>query len=183
MLTKTMDLKVIMIHGNGGATAAHHWFPETRKFLEDKGVKVICETFPDNEVAHEAVWVPQIRKLGADENTILVGHSSGAVAAMRFSETSKILGSVLVGASQSDLGDKTEKESGYFNRPWDWRAIRFNQKWILQFASIDDPFIPIEEPRFIRKQLQSDYHEYMDKGHFMSPSFPELLVELEKKLG
>lgn len=171
-----------MIHGNGGATALDHWFPETKKFLEDLGVKVICETFPDNEVAHEAVWVPHIRKLGADANTILIGHSSGASAAMRFTESTKVLGSVLVGACQSDLGDPVEKEAGYFNRPWDWRAIRFNQQWVLQFASIDDPFIPIEEARFIRNQLKSNYHEFMDKGHFMSRSFPELLVELKKKL-
>jgi predicted alpha/beta hydrolase family esterase len=180
---KKTNLKIIMIHGNGGATASHHWFPETRKFLEDLGLKVICETFPDNEAAHEAIWLPFLRKLGADENTIIIGHSSGAVAAMRYAETTKIFGSVLVGASQSDLGDKTERESGYFNRPWGWRAIRLNQNWIIQFASIDDPFIPIEEARFIRKQLKTEYYEFMDRGHFMSPSIPELLDELSNKLG
>lgn len=176
------NLKIILIHGNGGATASLHWFPEVRKFLEEKGLKVICETFPDNDVAHEAIWVPHIRKLGADENTIIIGHSSGAVAAMRYAETTKIFGSVLVGACQSDLGDPIEKESGYYNRPWDWRAIRLNQNWVMQFASIDDPFIPIEEARFIRGQLKSEYHEFMDKGHFMMESFPELLHALEKKL-
>ena len=50
--------------------------------------------------------------------------SSGAVAALRFAETHKVYAIILVGAYISDLGDETERVSGYFNRPWQWSAIR-----------------------------------------------------------
>ena len=58
-------IKAILIHGNGGCTAAD-------------------------------IWLPDLEELGADERTILIGHSSGAVAAMRYAESHRVLGSILV---------------------------------------------------------------------------------------
>jgi predicted alpha/beta hydrolase family esterase len=50
-----------------------------------ESIKVVLEDMPDPYVARRDVWLPFIKKeLGCDENTILVGHSSGAVAIMRF---------------------------------------------------------------------------------------------------
>lgn len=74
-----------------------------------------------------------------------MGHSSGAIAAMRFAETNRLLGSVLVGSYHTDLELTSEKQSGYFDRPWDWASIKRNQKWIIQFAATNDPWIPIKE--------------------------------------
>ena len=44
-----------------------------------------------------------------DANTVLVGHSSGAVAAMRLLEKTPLLGAVLVSACHTDLGDAGER--------------------------------------------------------------------------
>ena len=44
--------------------------------------------------------------------------------------------------------------------------IKKNQRWIAQFASTDDPWIPIEEARHIHKMLGTQYFEYTDQGHF-----------------
>ena len=105
---------------------------------------------------------------------------------MRFAEKYKIFGSILVGSYYTDLGFPTEKKSGYFDAPWDWNAIKSNQCWIVQFASVDDPWIPIEEPRFMHKMLQSEYHESDDQGHFDKEhhkmAFPELIKVIKKKL-
>jgi predicted alpha/beta hydrolase family esterase len=73
-----------------------------------------------------------------------VGHSSGALAAIRVAEICPILGSVLVGAYHTDLGIEKEKLSGYFDRAWNWKKIKTNQNWIVLFASQDDPWIPID---------------------------------------
>jgi len=178
-------LKAILIPGNGNATPQDNWFPYLERQLPKLAIIVINQQFPDPMLAREKFWLPFIKKLGADENTILIGHSSGAIAALRFAEKNKIFGSVLVGAYCTDLGDENEKKSGYFSRPWDWKSIKNNQKWIIQFASSDDPFIPIEEPRQLHKQLGTDYHEYQNQKHFghgSSPKieFPELLEVLKQ---
>lgn len=179
--------KVIVVPGNGGATPGDNWFPYVERELSALGIKVLNRQFPDPLLARREFWLPFLRELGADQNTILVGHSSGAVAAMRFAEENPVLGSVLVAGYLSDLGLESERKSGYFDRPWNWDAIRANQSWIIQFSSTDDPFIPIVEARSLREALGSEYHEYEDQGHFgngRSPKeqFPELIEAIKIKL-
>lgn len=180
------QIRVIIVPGNGGAKPTDNWFPYVKEELEKDGFKVIVEEFPDSILARESQWIPFLKnELKADKNTILIGHSSGAIAAMRYAEKNQILGSVLIGTYHTDLGMESERISEYFNRPWDWEAIKRNQKWIAIFASSDDPWIPIEEPRFLHQNLGTDYHEYSDQGHFggdyYKPTFPEL-IEVIKNL-
>lgn len=171
--------KAILIPGNGGGSPSDNWFPEVKTVLEVNNVEVIAEEFPDNKLARAKYWLPFIKNdLGADDTTILIGHSSGAIAAMRIAEEIKILGSVLVGTYHTDLGMSSEKESGYFDKPWDWSSIKDNQKWTIVFASQDDPWINVEEPRFIHKQLDCEYHEYQDQGHFGGDYYKETFPEL-----
>jgi len=174
-----MTKKVIFIPGNGGGSPRDNWFPAVKNELEEAGLQVISEEFPDNVLARSSYWLPYlIHDLKADENSILIGHSSGAIAAMRIAETHRILGSVLVGAYHTHLNMETEKQSGYFDTPWDWTRIKNHQQWTVLFASQDDPWIPIEEPRYIHSKLNCEYHEYLRDGHFggdyFKPTFPEL---------
>lgn len=180
------DIKIILIHGNGSSTPNDIWWPYVKLELEKLGFKVIAKQFPDMPLAREKFWIPFLKhELKADANTIIIGHSSGAIAAMRFTEKNKIFGSVLVGAYYTDLDIENEKLSGYFDSDWDWQAIKNNQNWIVQFASTDDPWIPIEEPRFVHSKLSTEYYESTDKGHFTcddSQNFPELVHAIKQKL-
>lgn len=180
------NVKAIIVPGNGDDNPEDKWFPYIKRELEKLGIKVINQKYPDPILARKEYWLPFIKERGADQNTILIGHSSGSVAAMRFAEENKILGSVLVGAYVSDLGSEDEKKSGYFNTPWNWTAIKQNQHWIIQFASTDDPFIPISEAREINNKLNTKYYEYTDQGHFGSREnkveFPEMIAAIEERL-
>ena len=178
-----MTKRVIFIPGNGGGSPQDNWFPSVKQELEAAGLIVIAEEFPDNVLARASYWLPfLLNELKVDNDTILVGHSSGAIAALRITEQQAILGSVLVGAYHTDLNMDTEKQSGYFNQPWDWQRIKKHQQWCVVFASQDDPWIPIAEPRFLTEQLNCEYHEYLDQGHFggdyHKPTFPELSLAI-----
>jgi uncharacterized protein len=181
-LSHQLPSKIIIIHGNGGDTAYSEWMPQVARELEALGLTVINETFPDNVKARAEYWLPHILKLGADGRTVIIGYSSGAVAAMRHAETHRLLGSVLVGACYTDTGDPNERVSGYYETPWNWHAIKQNQAWVIQFASPDDPYIPIAEARHIQKQLGTKYHELAKRGHFQDNNFPELVKALRKQL-
>lgn len=179
--------KVVFIPGNGGGSPQDNWFPSVKEDLEAQGITVIAEEFPDNQLARQSIWLPFLRdKIGIDEQTVLVGHSSGAIAAMRYAEQKPILGSVLVGTYYSDLGMATERDAGYFDKPWNWEKIKNNQQWTIIFASQNDPWIDISEPRFIQQQLNCEYHEYPDLGHFGGDyeklEFPELTLALLRHL-
>ncbi len=179
-------IKAILIPGNGDSSPQDNWLPYVKAELEKRGLTVLAPQFPDTPICREKYWIPFLKQLGADESTILIGHSTGAIAAMRFAENNKILGSVLVGSYHSDLGMETEKLSGYFDRPWNWEAIKQNQSFIIQFASTDDQWIPIAEARAVHKNLNTEYYEFTDKGHFIgrcyNPTFPELVEAVSNQL-
>lgn len=173
------NIKIILIPGNGNCSIHDNWYQSVGTNLKSHGFNVILREFPDRELARQEYWIPFLHDdLNANEHTILIGHSSGAVAAMRYAEKYPILGSVIVSAYHTDLGMETEKFSGYFSEIWNWDKIRANQKFISVIASQDDPWIPITEPRYIQSKLECEYHEFTNQGHFgrdcNKNQFPEI---------
>lgn len=170
--------RAVIVPGNGcGNIFRANWYAWLHKKLNAVD-NFTCDmkSMPDPVGAKQSVWLPFMKdQLNVDENTIIIGHSSGAAAAMRYAETHKVYGIVLVSAYTSDLDDKIERESGYFNRPWEWKKIKSSVTWICQFASSDDPFLPWHEQQEVANNLECELHEYSDKGHFMSSTFPDLL--------
>lgn len=172
----------MIIPGNNNSSILESWYPYVKTELEKLGLEVVAENMPDPDLARKQFWLPFIEKHMKHHNSILIGHSSGAVAIMKYLEENQAEGIVLVGGSHTDLNDKKEKISGYFDEPWNWEKIRKNTKWIIQFASVDDPYIPIEESRHINDKLNSEYYEFTNRGHFMEDKFPELVEAVRKKL-
>ncbi|CAF1154882.1 unnamed protein product [Rotaria sordida] len=167
--------RIIIVPGMGCVPVRDcNWYAWLEQELEKDPTgrfSVILENMPDPHGARESQWVPFIRdRLKFDEKTILVGHSSGCEAIMRLLEKDKVRGVILVAACHTDLGDENERASEYYNRPWDWDAIRGNTEWIVQFHSPSDKLIPVEEARFVADKLKSEYRELERRGHFMKDS-------------
>lgn len=178
-------MKVVIIHGNMGCTSESFWIPwlKSRLRLELPRVEIKTPNMPDNWIGSEDIWIPYMRdELMCDEETVIIGYSTGAIDAMRYAEQHEILGSILVCPYHTDLNNNIEKLSGYFNRPFDWESIKENQQWIMQFSSTDDPYVPIEESRFIHNKLSTEYHEYNDRKHFMGMEEREILKFAANKL-
>ena len=179
-----MKPRITFLHGNGATHWSFAWAPWLKRELEKQGYETFFETFPDSVIARAKYWLPFLKDhIKAGENDILVGWSSGAVAAMRYAEENKILGSILVGPCYTDMGDELEKQSGYFNDPWDWKSIRDNQKHIVLVYSDDDPFIPQEEFETIAENLKPEVIKIPGAKHFIEQdTFPEVLDYIVKKL-
>jgi len=180
-------MKVMIIPGNGDTLITNNWYQYVKKELEKLGLEVIAKNMPDPKLARKEIWIPFIKeKLFNDENAILIGHSSGAIAILKFLEENKCKLAIIVGAYHSDLGDELEKKSGYFDEPWKWDQIKNNAGKIVMFASQDDPYIPVSEPRLIKEKVDAEYHEYKDEGHFgvdvSKKEFPELILVIKKVL-
>lgn len=143
--------------------------------------EVVLKDMPDPYDARESVWLPFLLEVcKADENTIIIGHSSGAEACMRLLENHKLLGAVLVCACHTDLGCESEAIAGYYNRPWNWEAIKghVGPFGITQFHSNDDPFIPMHEASYVADNLTSDFHTFEDKSHFFTPADANLVLKV-----
>jgi len=179
-------MKIVIIPGNGGGAVEHSvWYAWVRDELHsDRRVSdVVLRDMPDPVLARECYWLPFMRdELLCDQNTIIIGHSSGAAAAMRYAEQRPVGGLVLVGAYCSDLGDETEQQSGYFSRPWAWDIIRQNSPFVVQFGSTDDPFLPWHEQKVVADALGADLQQFCDRGHFIEAEFPEVVLAIKKQL-
>lgn len=178
-------MKVVIVPGNGdGDVTKSCWYFWVKRKLGEDSIECILQNMPDPVVARESVWLPFMEnELGCDSQTVIVGHSSGAEAAMRYAERHQVLGIVLVAACCTDLGNSNEKASGYYDRPWEWGLIKKNCQWIIQFAgSTDDPFIAMSEQQEVARSLNSMFYQFTDKGHFCDKTFPKLVKTLVTQL-
>ena len=177
-------MKAIIIPGNGNTDITENWFQYVKKELQELGLDVIAENMPDPDLARKEYWLPFIKEKLSTKDAILIGHSSGAVAILRYLETNECKLAILVGVCYTDLGDEHEKESRYFDEPWKWDKIKDNAEKIVIFASRNDPYIPISEAVFIKDKVNAEYHEYSDEGHFGSDvnktEFPEIITVVKK---
>jgi hypothetical protein len=53
--------------------------------------------------------------------------------------------------------------------------IKSNTQWIEQFHSSDNPFTPVNNIHYIDKQLQSTYHKFNHRNHFLCNEFTDLI--------
>ncbi len=183
---------VVIVPGNGTGCASSNFYQWLAKELRAKGFTVSLKEMPDPNTARERIWLPFMRsELGTGPHTLLVGHSSGACAALRLAETDPLFAVVAVSFTHSDLGDANEKASGYYSRPWEWGRMRANTQHIVQFSSTDDPFIPIEVQREARDGLEAggaagsgtfEYIELDKKSHFFDRKQTEILTVCESLL-
>ena len=190
LMSKTL---FVLIPGNGGCgsnTLAANWYGWLNTEMKSRSwAEINVSNFPDPFVAKESEWLPHVKEIIGDreKETVLIGHSSGALAAMRLMEQMSLRGVILVSAAHTDLGDENERASGYFDRDWDWGAQVTNTGVIHQFHSEDDHLIPVHEARYVAAQLKAvdnkgsvEYEELKGHGHFFDP-FNELLVAIDSK--
>jgi len=173
------EISEVVIIPGGHATPEDNWYPEAEYSLQQhlsiRGIKLATADIPSELRADKWLsYMQDVLKLG--EHSIVIGHSSGAVAAMRYAENHHLGGTVLVAAHHTHCGYFEEKISGFFpERGWDWNVIQAsNRQRIVQFASNNDPRIPYQETEYIRDQLGTDYKEVPGRGHFTGFAFPEL---------
>ena len=173
--------RVAVIPGNGcGAIRDSNWYGWLEEQLKRSSVaKCAMDDMPDPLYAKRSIWLPFMEKtLRCNAETIVVGHSSGAVAALRYAETHRVRGIILVSAYLSDLGDDLEAASGYFDGDWRWKDITSNTDFIVQFASRDDHLVPFAEQMKVADKLKAhravDMRIFGDRNHFMQFEFPEL---------
>lgn len=177
-----MKPRFIFVHGNQTPHWSFAWAPWLKKELELLGFETFFETMPDSIIARSEYWLPFLKEhVRVSPNDVIIGWSSGAVAAMRYAENNQILGSVLVSPCYTDTGDELEKQSGYYDTPWKWDDIKANQKKIVLISGDDDPYIPQDEFEFIAKQLKSERIEIHNGKHFIEQDeFPELLEYIKQ---
>jgi len=185
-----MKKTIVICPGNGCSDIQHsNWYGELFSVLSERSIPCVCQNFPDPVHARRDRWVPFIRSLAETQDNpdhaILIGHSSGAQAALSYAELYPIHACILVAATYTDLEDAHERASGYYpqiavdgteTNSYNFEAMKQNCNIWHQFHSDDDPFISLKESERIRDGLglTETYHVLSKRSHFFEMQ-PELL--------
>jgi predicted alpha/beta hydrolase family esterase len=125
-----------------------------------------------------------------NEETILIGHSSGAVAILNLLQNlpgdAQIKASVLVSAFKDDLD--WDDLSGLFIEPFDFDKIKTRCSQFVFIHSDNDPYVPLDQAEYLTLKTGGELLVAEGQGHFnteLGPQykrFPELLDILKPLL-
>ena len=163
-----MTKKVIILHGWAG-TPLGAWRGWLVKELRTLGFDVEAPylTNPDNPKQEE--WLKDIREINEkfDDNTVIVGHSLGAVAALRlletFSENEKINTVILVCGFTNKLGIDAIRD--FFKTPFNWKKIKNKAGKFVIINSDNDPYMNMDEGKKLKENLGGELIIEHNAGH------------------
>jgi uncharacterized protein len=182
----------IILHGTGN-TPEGNWFRWLEKELNRRGYEVWLPQLPDAEMPNAEKYNELLLNHGFNFNdeTILVGHSSGAVSILNLLQElpggTKIKAAFLVGAFEKPL-DVTAR-SELFPKPFDFEKIKSRCGKFIFLHSDNDPYCPLEGAQFLAKKLGGELTVEPGQGHFnletgpQYKEFPLLLKLIDKTTG
>lgn len=183
--------KAFIFHGTG-AGKYDHWFPEIASKLEEKGVKVCRPEFPTPEAQNLQNWLQVLdnQEIEIDENTVLIGHSTGAVFILSVLEKidTEIEAAFLISGFKGKLHDERfdPLNETFAEKDFNFEKIKNSAEEFYLFHSESDPYVPLEKAAELAPKLDANLELVADAGHFNTESgytdFPELWQKLEKFL-
>ena len=179
--------KIFLFHGSSGSPT-EHWFGWIRQELEKLGLQVIAPQFPLNERQSLANWQDTFDSYAklVNRESILVGHSIGAVFALHILQQHPVKAAFFVSGFLQDIGIPryTPLIKTFIEEQLDWEKIRKNAPLRIAFFSEDDPYISLDHSKKFIRQLQAQERFILHAGHFNAQSgystFPQLLAEIKK---
>lgn len=182
--------KAFIFHGTG-AGKYDHWFPNIAQKLEEEGVEVCRPEFPTPEGQNLQNWIRVLEEqdMEIDDETVLIGHSTGAVFILDilYERDVTIEAAFLVSGFTGKLGIEFDGLNETFaERDFDFDKIRDSSEEFYVFHSESDPYVPLERAAELAPKINAKLELVADAGHFNTESgytdFPELWKRLEKLL-
>lgn len=162
--------KALILHGTG-ASSKDNWFPWLKTQLELVGYKVWCPDLPHAEqpnIERYSQVLLHNPDFVIDENTILIGHSSGSVAILGLLQNlpanQKVKACYLVGSFKDNLGRSDLAD--LFITPFDFKNIKTKSKSWWFIHSDDDPYCPLAHAKYLHNQLGGELVVISGQKHF-----------------
>lgn len=169
--------QAILLHGTGGSDKDYFWFGDLKKFLEDAEYRVWWPLLPHTErpTLEDSFKFVMSHMPPIDENTIIIGHSSGCPLALYLLEklSKPVKQVILVAGFYQSL-----KDNGYSDLmlpdSFDWDNIKTKSDEIILINSDNDPWgCGDEQARPIAERLDAKFILAPDQGHMGSTTFDQ----------
>lgn len=167
----------LILHGTDG-NSQENWFPWLEQELRRNGCRVWTPDLPQANKPNIQRYNEHIFSnvdWSFDSNSILVGHSSGAVAILgllqALPEGIIVDTCYLVGSFKNNLDWDALTE--LFIEPFDFDAIKKKAKKFVLIHSDNDPYCPLEHAEFLSEKLAAELVVIKGQKHFSVGSFGE----------
>lgn len=153
--------KVFLVHGfegepNGG------WRPWLMRELDAQDIYACALPMPTPYTPIVSEWVKELeRVIDSPKETVLVGHSLGAAAILRYLEVTKdqILGAVLVSGpiemvEHNSKGKSLEKMRNFFDTPFDFEKIKRQCGSFVIIHGDNDTVVPFSHAERLSEALE-----------------------------
>lgn len=181
----------LILHGTYG-NSHQNWFPWVKNELEQAGWKVWVPDLPGADFPNSRrynMYILGNRKWSFNKDSIIIGHSSGAVAALgllqNLPEKSVVNKVILVGSFRDNLG--WHNLDGLFEEPLRFAKLKRHAKEFLFIHSDNDPYGPLDHAQYLAKKLDAkllvqkgEQHFSIKEGGEKYKRFPYLLQLLKE---
>lgn len=180
----------IILHGTLGSPDGN-WFQWLKSELENNGVKVWLPQLPHAEQPSLNAWhrfVQQQCPFPIDQDTLIVGHSSGAILALVIAQNNiEKVGAIVDVSVFHDNSLQWEPNNMLFDVEFDWHAIQRGANKLLFIHSDDDPYVPLNQAQYVANNCGAELIIIPGQGHFNLEKsehyrqFPQLLETMRQK--
>lgn len=177
--------RFLILHGADGSPQSN-WYMWLKGVLIGKGYEVWLPQLPDSHKPSTKKYTKFLlsnKNFIFDEETILIGHSAGAVEILslleELPENSNVQGAILVSVLKDSLGRNALEE--LFIKPFDFEKIKSQCSKFIFVHSDNDPYCPLEHAEYFTEKTGGELIVYEDQGHFNTEPgpkykrFPEIL--------
>ncbi len=186
-------MKVVLMHGKD-TSPEEKWYPWLINEIRKREIEIFAPELPKSKDPVLDEWLKELNKINPDENTVLIGHSRGGVAILRWLErlpkekkTKKVI-LVSTNSGDSEKVNKTENNKDFFTKEgYDFEKIKSHCNNFVVIHSKDDHIVPYQAGVENTKGLGAKFLSFENKRHFgkghdgkIQREFPELLKEVLK---
>ncbi|MEO5691385.1 MAG: alpha/beta hydrolase [Candidatus Saccharimonadales bacterium] len=180
----------IILHGTLGSPDGN-WFQWLKKELGQKGLIVWLPQLPQAEQPSLKNWQRFVKiqcPFAINEDTLIVGHSSGAILALVLAENNmEKIGAIVDVSVFHDNSLQWQPNDLLFDVRFDWTTIRQGVNELLFVHSDNDPYVPLNQAEYVATNTCAAIVVIPGEGHFNLErsdeykQFPKLLKILEER--
>lgn len=181
-------INIILMHGKD-TDPSKKWYPWLKSQMQKYNIEFKAPILPNANDPKINEWINELEKTKPNKDSILIGHSRGGVAILRWLEkqlenfkVKKVI-LVAVNSGNSEKRNQTENNSGFFTEQgYNFEKIKNHCDEFVILHSKDDEWVPFSDGEENTKGLSAKFLRFKDKGHFGSKlkkqEIPELLEEI-----
>lgn len=178
----------LILHGNDDDSRSH-WYQWLKTELEKTSYSTWAPDLPqanNPNLKRYNEFILAKKEFQFNEETIIVGHSSGAVAILgllqALPESTMVHSVYLVGSFNQDLHVEGVHHEELFLTPFDFDKIKKKAKKFVFIHSDDDPYCPLEQAKNLAEKTDGELIILKGQKHFSTTTAGEAYRQFPKLL-